>query len=144
MSHVEKFFIDYNSFMLCGVLVFTVLLMTFLYIVFRKIEEYERFKSFEFYNVVWKWNWMSKKRVVSLWCYCPQCGSELTCDDESCRSSNVLANKITYFICQKCGDVEKSRITGGDRKYIIKIVKFEIIKKVNENSYKDEAINKNG
>lgn len=83
---------------------------------------------------------MSNKRVVSLWCYCPECGSELTCDDESCRSSNVLANKITYFICQKCGEVEKSRITGGDRKYVLKIIRLEILKRVNENSYKDEVI----
>ncbi|MDR1285488.1 MAG: hypothetical protein LBJ88_04725 [Campylobacteraceae bacterium] len=144
MSYAEKLFVDYSEFMVYGILVFTILSMTVLYIIFRKTEEYKRFKSLRFYNVIWKWNWMSKKRIVSLWCYCPECGSELTCDDESCRSSNVLANKITYFTCQKCGDVEKSRITGGDRKYVLKIVKLEIIKRVNENSYEDKVVNNNG
>jgi predicted RNA-binding Zn-ribbon protein involved in translation (DUF1610 family) len=140
VSFIEKIFIDYDNLMLCIILGFTVLTISILYIILHKTEEYERFRSIKFYNIVWRWNWMSNKRVVSLWCYCPECGSELTCDDESCRSSNVLANKITYFICQKCGEVEKSRITGGDRKYVLKIIRLEILKRVNENSYKDEVI----
>ncbi|MDR1554613.1 MAG: hypothetical protein LBS39_01130 [Campylobacteraceae bacterium] len=148
MSYIKKFFIDifgyYESIMLWSVLAFIVFVIVVLYIIFHKTKEHEKFKSLEFYDVVWKWNWTRKKKIISLWCYCPKCGSELVCDDESCRSSSTLANKTTYFICQNCGDVEKSRIIGGDRKYVLKIVRLEIIKRVNKNSYKNEVAGSNG
>jgi predicted RNA-binding Zn-ribbon protein involved in translation (DUF1610 family) len=147
MSYIKKIFIDifgyYESFMLFSVLAFIILIIVILYVIFHRKKEYEKFRSLELYNVVWKWSWAGKKRITLLWCYCPKCGSELTCEDESCRSSSVLANKITYFICQKCGDVERSRIVGGNRKHVLKIVRLEIIKKVNSNNYKDE-LNNNG
>jgi hypothetical protein len=53
----------------------------------------------------------------------------------------MFANKVTYFICQNCGNIEKSRVVGGDRKHVLKIVKFEINKKINQNSYKEVADN---
>ncbi|MDR0579827.1 MAG: hypothetical protein LBG21_04420 [Campylobacteraceae bacterium] len=140
MSYIKDFFIGifgyYEDVMLFGALAFIILIIVILFILLRRKKEYEKFKTLRLYGVVWRWNWMGKKKIISLWCYCPVCGSELMCDDEACRSNDLLANKTTYFICQKCGGVEKSRIVGGDRKHVLKIVRFEINKRVSQNNYK--------
>jgi hypothetical protein len=148
VSYIKKFFIDifgyYEAIMLWSVLAFIIFIIVVLYIVFHKTGEYKIFKSLNFYDVIWRWDWIGNNRIIALWCYCPTCGKELTCDDESCRSSSMLANKTTYFICQNCDDSEKSRVIGGDRKYVLKIVKLEIIKRVNEKKYQNEVAGING
>jgi predicted RNA-binding Zn-ribbon protein involved in translation (DUF1610 family) len=106
--------------------------------ILNRSEEYKKFNSISLYNVIWKWKY-KKDNIVSLWCYCPECGSELICDDEYCRSAIMLTNKTTFLICQKCGEAEKSRIVGGDRNYLLKMVRFEIQKRIKNGTYKDET-----
>jgi hypothetical protein len=48
----------------------------------------------------------------------------------------MLTSKTTFLICPKCGDIEKSRIVGGDRNHILKMVRFEIQKRIKNNTYK--------
>ena len=142
MSYIKLFFINifgyYESWML-WLLVFIVILliMAVIFIVNRR-EEYKKFNSISLYNVIWKWKY-KKDNIVSLWFYCPECGSELMCDYEYCRSTIMLTNKTTFLICQKCGEAEKSRIVGGDRNYLLKMVRFEIQKRIKNGTYKDET-----
>ncbi|MDR2789864.1 MAG: hypothetical protein LBB59_02665 [Campylobacteraceae bacterium] len=142
MSYIKLFFITlfgyYESWMLWLCLFIVILLALVLIFILSRGEEYKKFNSISLYNVIWKWKY-KKNRIVSLWCYCPECGSALICDDEYCRSTITLTNKTTFLICKNCGESEKGRIVGGDRNYLLKIVKFEIQKRIKNGTYKNEA-----
>jgi predicted RNA-binding Zn-ribbon protein involved in translation (DUF1610 family) len=141
MSYIKEFFIGifgyYDGFMPFCVVFFMLLAALILYFVFHKTEKYKNFKSLNMYNIIWRWEWRAKK-VVSLWCYCPTCGEQLVCDDEYSHSKIMLANKTTFFICKTCGDVEKSRVIGGDRSHVLKIVRLEINKRAANGNFENE------
>lgn len=96
--------------------------------------KYLRFKECMIYDVKWKWKWYDKK-VQLLECYCPMCGSKLVLEDDGSISSKSLHNKITFFICKECGDVERGRIKGGDRTYAIDMARREIMRLVHTKEY---------
>ncbi|MDR2635520.1 MAG: hypothetical protein LBC08_01690 [Campylobacteraceae bacterium] len=142
MSYIKLFFINifgyYESWMLWLSVVSVIILVAILIYIFNRSEEHKKFNSISLYKVIWKWQY-KKNRIISLWCYCPECGSALLCDDEYCRSTVALTSKTTFLICKNCGDVEKSRIVGGDRNYLLKIVKFEIQKRIKNSTYKNRS-----
>lgn len=142
MSYIKLFFINifgyYESWMIwLSIFIIAAFIITIV-LVLNRDEEYKKFNSVFLYNVIWKWKY-KKNSIISLWCYCPECGSELMCDDEYCRSAIMLTNKTTFLICQKCGEIEKSRIVGGDRNYLLRMVRLEIQKRIRNGTYKDET-----
>ncbi|MDR2100621.1 MAG: hypothetical protein LBP40_07350 [Campylobacteraceae bacterium] len=142
MSYIKLFFIIifgyYENYMLAFSVLIVLCIVVGAFFILRAKDEYKNFRSICLYNVIWKWKY-KKNRIVSLWCYCPECGNALLCDDEYCRSAVNMTNKTTFLICKNCGDVEKGRIVGGDRNYLLRIVKFEIQKRIKNGTYKNEA-----
>ena len=120
---------------LIGLFILFFVLLLFLYILL--IPKYRKYTKDRFYDVEWRWKW-KKDKVISLWCYCPKCGSELLCDDENCKNSHNLKEKITFFICQKCNESEQGRVVGGDRSFALKMVEREIAKKVSNKTFQVE------
>lgn len=118
---MEEILKEYSFFIYYGVGAIVVIM---LFILFQP--KYKKFKSIQMYDVLWKWKWRDKK-VFALACYCPTCGNELGYDDEYARTTQSIQDKITFFICHKCGGVEKGRIKGGDREYAKKIIKRQIM-----------------
>ncbi|MDR3177848.1 MAG: hypothetical protein LBT96_02570 [Campylobacteraceae bacterium] len=141
-SYIKLFFINifgyYEWWMLWLSIFIVIVLIAAIISIFNRDEEYKKFNSISLYNVIWKWKY-KKGNIVYLWCYCPECGSELLCDDEYCRSTIMLTNKTTFLICKNCGEIEKSRVVGGDRNYLLKMVRFEIQKRIKNGTYKDEV-----
>lgn len=112
-------------------LVFFAFFMVLIVVLIIKIIEpkYKMYKQDKFYNMFWKWKYKGDK-IVDLWCYCPNCNSMLHVDDENCRTTSNLGEKITFFVCNECGEREVGRIVGGDRNYALKMVKREILAKI--------------
>ncbi len=95
--------------------------------------KYKKFKSLVMYNAVWKWKWKDKN-VYGLACYCPNCKKqELYFDDEIAKTSRQLNGKITFLICKNCQEIGK--VQGGDRSYVLSLVKREILKRVNNKEF---------
>lgn len=117
-----EFFLKEYSFFIYYCLGAIILIIIF--IIFQP--KYKKFKSMELYNVIWRWRWKNKE-IFGLACYCPVCKKELDYDDEYAKTAKNMQDKITFFICQKCGGVEKGRIKGGDREYAKKILKRQIL-----------------
>ena len=98
--------------------------------------KYFKFRELILFKVLWRWKY-KKGDVVGLWCYCPKCQSMLMVDDENCRSEETLQHKITYFVCQECGGNELGRVIGGDRRYILSLVKRDIWRHIRDGSYNE-------
>ncbi|MDD2383743.1 MAG: hypothetical protein PHN18_06090 [Sulfurospirillaceae bacterium] len=96
--------------------------------------KYYKFREMFMYNILWKWKYR-KGEISLLWCYCPHCQGMLTCDDENCRSTEDLQNKITFFVCNECGGNEQGRVVGGDRRYVQSLVKREIWRQIRSLDY---------
>ncbi|MDR1007719.1 MAG: hypothetical protein LBL65_04045 [Campylobacteraceae bacterium] len=142
MSYIKLFFINifgyYELWMLWLFLFIALTFIITIIFILNRGEEYKKFNSISLYNVIWKWRY-KKSNIIYLWCYCPECGSELICDDEYCRSTIMLTNKTTFLICRQCGEIEKGRVIGGDRNYLLRMVRFEIQKRIKNSTYKNEA-----
>jgi len=111
-------------------------MLIFIAILIFKIFE-PKFKLYRvdmFHNVLWKWSYTGEK-IVDLWCYCPKCKSMLHVDDENCSTTSNLGDKITFFVCHKCGECEVGRIKGGDRNYALRVVTREILAKIRLNTF---------
>jgi len=100
--------------------------------------KYFKFRELILFKVLWRWKY-KKGDVVGLWCYCPKCQSMLMVDDENCRSEETLQHKITYFVCQECGGNELGRVIGGDRRYILSLVRRDIWRHIRDGSYNEVA-----
>ncbi|NCD13246.1 MAG: hypothetical protein EOL93_11915, partial [Epsilonproteobacteria bacterium] len=87
--------------------------------------KYYKFREMILFKVLWRWKY-KKGEVIGLWCYCPKCQALLMVDDENCRSEENLQNKLTFFICHECGGNELGRVVGGDRRYVLSLVKRDI------------------
>ena len=59
----------------------------------------------------------------------------LSCDDENCRATEELQEKITFFVCHECGGHEQGRVVGGDRRYAISLVKREVLREIRTGEY---------
>ncbi len=98
--------------------------------------KYYRFRELIAFKVLWKWKY-KRGDVVDLWCYCPRCQTSLMVDDENCRLNESLQNKITYFICNNCGENEVGRVVGGDRRYALSLVKREIWRHIKDGTFNE-------
>lgn len=107
------------------------LMVIFLVILSFKIFEpkFKLYRADMFHNMLWKWKYKGDK-IIDLWCYCPECGSMLHVDDENCKATTTLGDKVTFFICDTCNEREIGRIKGGDRKYALKVVIRDILAKI--------------
>ena len=100
--------------------------------------KYFKFRELILFKVLWRWKY-KKGDVIGLWCYCPKCQSMLMVDDENCRSEETLQHKITYFVCPTCGGHELGRLVGGDRRYVLSLVRRDIWKHIREGTYNEVA-----
>lgn len=100
--------------------------------------KYSKFRELILFKVLWRWKY-KKGDIIGLWCYCPKCQSMLMVDDENCRSEETLQHKITYFVCQECGGNELSRVVGGDRRYVLSLVRRDIWRHIRDGSYNEVA-----
>ena len=98
--------------------------------------KYYRFRELILFKVLWRWKY-KKGDVVGLWCYCPKCQAMLMVDDENCRSNESLQDKVTYFICNKCGGNELGRVVGGDRRYALSLVKRDLWRHIKEGTFNE-------
>lgn len=98
--------------------------------------KYYKFREMILFKVLWRWKY-KKGEVIGLWCYCPKCQAMLMVDDENCRSEENLQNKLTFFICHECGGNELGRVVGGDRRYVLSLVKRDIWRHIRDGSYNE-------
>lgn len=98
--------------------------------------KYYKFREMILFKVLWRWKY-KKGEVIGLWCYCPKCQALLMVDDENCRSEENLQNKLTFFICHECGGNELGRVVGGDRRYVLSLVKRDIWRHIRDGSYNE-------
>ncbi len=92
--------------------------------------KYKKFKSLTLFDAIWKWKWKGRQ-IYALTCHCPTCKNELIFDDEIAKASRDLNSKMTYLFCKHC-DEEIGKVQGGDKEYLINLVKREIIKRLKE------------
>ncbi|WP_024955357.1 hypothetical protein [Sulfurospirillum arcachonense] len=111
-------------------------MIIFIIVLVVKILEpkYKLYKKDIFHNMVWQWKYKGEN-IVELWCYCPVCKSMLHVDDENCRTTQNLGDKITFFVCDKCDEREVGRIVGGDRKYALSVIRRAILANIRLNTY---------
>lgn len=111
-------------------------ILIFLVVITVKILEptYRLYKEDLFYDVIWRWRWQGSD-IIDLWCYCPTCKSMLFVDDENCKTTTNLNEKITFFVCHECGESEKGRVRGGGRRYALSVVKRDIAAKVRNKTF---------
>lgn len=100
--------------------------------------KYHKFRELILFKVLWRWKY-KKGDIIGLWCYCPKCQNMLMVDDENCRSEETLQHKITYFVCPTCGGHELGRVVGGDRRYVLSLVRRDIWRHIREGSYNEVA-----
>lgn len=118
-----------------GAITIFIILVAFPFIAKKLLEpKYRKFRQMSMYNVLWRWKY-KKDEIVGLWCYCPKCLSMLSCDDENCRATEELQDKITFFVCHECGGHEQGRVVGGDRRYAISLVKREVLREIRTGEY---------
>lgn len=118
-----------------GAITIFIILVAFPFVAKKLLEpKYRKFRQMSMYNVLWRWKY-KKDEIVGLWCYCPKCLSMLSCDDENCRATEELQDKITFFVCNECGGHEQGRVVGGDRRYAISLVKREVLREIRTGEY---------
>lgn len=118
-----------------GAITIFIILVAFPFVAKKLLEpKYRKFRQMSMYNVLWRWKY-KKDEIVGLWCYCPKCLSMLSCDDENCRATEELQDKITFFVCHECGGHEQGRVVGGDRRYAVSLVKREVLREIRTGEY---------
>lgn len=118
-----------------GAITIFIILVAFPFVAKKLLEpKYRKFRQMSMYNVLWRWKY-KKDEIVGLWCYCPKCLSMLSCDDENCRATEELQDKITFFVCNECGGNEQGRVVGGDRRYAVSLVKREVLREIRTGEY---------
>lgn len=118
-----------------GAITIFIILVAFPFVAKKLLEpKYRKFRQMSMYNVLWRWKY-KKDEIVGLWCYCPKCLSMLSCDDENCRATEELQDKITFFVCNECGGHEQGRVVGGDRRYAVSLVKREVLREIRTGEY---------
>lgn len=112
------------------------LMVIFIIVLIVKILEpkHKQYKSDMFHGMIWKWQYKGD-RIIDLWCYCPTCKTMLSVDDENCRTTTNLGDKVSFFICHECGEKEIGRIRGGDRHFALKTVIRDILAKIRLNTF---------
>ncbi len=100
--------------------------------------KYYKFREMLLFKVLWRWKY-KKGDIIALWCYCPKCRAMLYCDDENCRTTDVLQDKITFFVCNECGGNELGRVVGGDRRYALSLVRRDIWRHIKDGTYNEVA-----
>lgn len=98
--------------------------------------KYNKFREMFLFKVLWQWKY-KKGDIISLWCYCPKCQGMLICDDENCRTTATLQDKITFFVCDACGGNEIGRVVGGDRRYALSLVRRDIWRHIKDGTYNE-------
>ncbi len=93
--------------------------------------KYKKFRNLEMYGANWKWKWKSGD-VYALRCFCKNCEGELYFDDEIAKSSVNLNDKVTFLVCKNCDHKAVGKVQGGDRNYLLSLVKRQIHKKAKE------------
>lgn len=116
---------------------FLIALALLVIILFLKKPKYQKFTSMKLYDVIWRWKWKQKK-IITLHPYCPTCKEELIYDDEHSKSTKNLNEKFTFLICNHCNKEQKGRIQGGDRNFILNLVKREIFRQINTKEYEQK------
>ena len=133
MDFITNFALEYGypKWIVISAFLFLIILSIFIIFLVVKIFEpkYRMYKEDKFYNLIWKWKY-KKDKIIDLWCYCPMCGSMLVVDDEHSKTTSVLGDKITFFICNECEEREVGRVVGGDRKHALKMVERKILEKI--------------
>lgn len=122
-----------------GAIAICIILISFPFIArFLMRPKYHKFRELILFKVLWRWKY-KKGDIIGLWCYCPKCQNMLMVDDENCRSEETLQHKITYFVCPTCGGHELGRVVGGDRRYVLSLVRRDIWRHIREGSYNEVA-----
>lgn len=122
-----------------GAIAICIILISFPFIArFLMRPKYHNFRELILFKVLWRWKY-KKGDIIGLWCYCPKCQNMLMVDDENCRSEETLQHKITYFVCPTCGGHELGRVVGGDRRYVLSLVRRDIWRHIREGSYNEVA-----
>lgn len=131
MQMIYNFYINifgfYNTWMLwlSGIVLF---LIFFILLCIKRYKDANIFIKMQRYGVVWKWR-HEKNQIINLSCYCPECDSKIIFDDEHSRESS-LGDKCTFLICENCEVKEKGRVKGGDREYVLKLIKNDIQRQI--------------
>lgn len=122
-----------------GAIAICIILVTFPFVArYLMRPKYYKFRELILFKVLWRWKY-KKGDIIGLWCYCPKCQNMLMVDDENCRSSEALQDKITFFVCPTCGGHELGRVVGGDRRYVLSLVRREIWRYIREGTYNEVA-----
>ena len=113
-----------------------VVVVAFLYDIFRSKEEpaYRKYTEDMLNGAKWRWSWNGDK-ISNLWCFCPSCDAQLVYHD---NYENMHAN--TDFICERCSSNEtgnyyrsQGRVVAtvrGDKDYALDAVKREILRRI--------------
>ena len=129
--HIPKWAVDSAA-----IAIFCILILSPFVAYYLMRPKYHNYREMFLFKVLWRWKY-KKGDVISLWCYCPKCGGMLICDDENCRTTTQLQEKITFFVCNECGGDELGRVVGGDRRYALSLVRRDIWRHIKEGSYND-------
>ena len=133
MEIIEKLSTQYDFpqwVIIASFLALALMAFLFLFLIVKIFEpKYKLYKQDRFEGMLWKWKYKGKT-IIDLWCYCPGCGSMLHVDDENCKTTSNLGEKITFFVCNSCEEREVGRIKGGDRRYALKVVTRAILAKI--------------
>jgi len=121
-----------NELLAIGGIVGIIILLAVVWYMMRP--EYKRYKSDTLYDAQWRWDWQGRN-IVGLWCYCPTCKGALSFDDTLCQSTSKLGEKTTYLICTHCDRGQVAQIKGGDRRYVLKLVQREILRKAQTKTF---------
>lgn len=90
--------------------------------------EAHRYTEDHLLGAVWRWRWR-RGSIRDLWCFCPDCDSELVYDGRDTREFK------TDFNCENC-DHKMVTTIGGDVSYAKSVVEREIKRRVRTGEYK--------
>lgn len=138
MEYITKLAQEYNypEWVIITTPIVIFIMVVFIIVLFVKILEpkYKMYRQDMFHNMLWKWKYKGDT-IIDLWCYCPECKGMLRVDDENCRTTTNLGEKVTFFVCDKCNEKEVGRIKGGNRQYALSVIKRAILAKIRLNTF---------
>jgi hypothetical protein len=100
---------------------------------------HQNYKQQRLYGANWRWSWCGGE-ISTLWCYCPECETELVYDDSPARDLLSPLPARTDFVCENCSKIVAS-IPGGGKSYAIGAVKREIQRRVRTGEFAHSAEN---
>ena len=119
-----------------------VVVVAFLYNIFRPQEEpaYRKYTEDMLYGAKWRWSWNGDK-ISNLWCFCPTCDAQLVYND---GYDNMYTK--TDFLCERCSSNETGNyyrshsrvvatIRGGDKDYALGAMEREIWRRIRTDEY---------